>query len=164
MAGVPRPQFLRLGREPEECIDLSFGEKRQRLDGRARDPVDVLHRVEPDLRRHQGQEILGAQLEADALALQLRYPVDVFLSEELKAAGMQTGEHGHWYAGIERLELLDRETRDEIDLTAPDRIVGSEPFDRFDVSDVGKSLGAQQFFGNVYGSTADRGNPGQTDR
>ena len=78
MAGVPRPQFLRLGRKPEERIDLSFREKRQRVDSRASDPVDVLHRVESDLRRHQGQEILRAQLEADALALQLRNPVDVF--------------------------------------------------------------------------------------
>ena len=35
MAGVPHPQFLRLGREPEECIDLSLREKRQRVEGRA---------------------------------------------------------------------------------------------------------------------------------
>src|SRR5262249_32324172 len=132
--------------------------KRQRVDGRASDPVDVLHRVEPDLRRHQGQEILGAQLEADPLALKLSNPENVFLSKELKAAGMQTGEHGQWYPGIERLELLDRETRDEIDLTAPDRIVGKS-LDHFDISDVGKSLGAQQFFGDVYRSTADRGAP-----
>src|ERR1700741_4830076 len=114
MAGVPCTQFLRLGWDPKECIDLSFREKRQRVEGGASDPVDVLHRVEPDLRRHQGQEILGAQLEADALALQLRYPVDVFLSEELKAAGMEPGQHGHWYARIERLEMLDCETGDEI--------------------------------------------------
>src|SRR5689334_38912 len=106
----------------------------------------------------------GAQLEADALSLQLRNSVNVFLSEELKAAGVQTSEHGQWYAGIERLELLDRETRDKIDLTASHRIVGGEPVDGFDISDVGKSLSAQQFFGHVYGRTADRGAPEQPDR
>jgi len=77
---------------------------------------------------------------------------------------VQTGEHSQWHAGIERLELLDSETRDEIDLTAPHQIVGGQPVDRLDISDVGKSLGAQQFFGRVYGSTTDRGSPEQTDR
>jgi hypothetical protein len=45
---------------------------------------------------------------------------------------MQTGKHGQWYAGIERLELLNRETGDEIDLTAPHQIIGGQPVDGFD--------------------------------
>ena len=49
-------QLLRLRRKTEPRIDFSVGEKLHGSDGGTRDPVDILHRVEPDMSSQGGNE------------------------------------------------------------------------------------------------------------
>jgi hypothetical protein len=53
MADALRPQALRLGREAEKGVDLAVEEQIDRLRVRARHPVDISRRIEPDQRRHR---------------------------------------------------------------------------------------------------------------
>jgi hypothetical protein len=50
---MARTQFLGLGREPEEGIDLALREQVERLDFGIDNPLEVLFRIEPHLDCHQ---------------------------------------------------------------------------------------------------------------
>ena len=93
VAGTPGAQLLRLGREPEEGIDLSLGEELERSERRVGDPTDVPGGIEPDLGGHQGQQRSGSRLEADTLAFQIGDIVDAFPSEQFEATDMHAAEH-----------------------------------------------------------------------
>jgi len=56
MPNAPIPQFLGLGREPEERIDLAVDEQVLRFDLRISDPMNVSAWVEPDMSRHQSNQ------------------------------------------------------------------------------------------------------------
>jgi hypothetical protein len=58
VAYMPRAQFMRIGRVREKRVDLALRKQVEWLDLGIRDPMDVLHRVEPDLGRHQGHQLL----------------------------------------------------------------------------------------------------------
>jgi hypothetical protein len=67
VADLAGTQFLRLGRKAEECVDPLLGEQLHRLDQWIRDPVDVLARIEPHTRRHDGDELVPEVVRAETL-------------------------------------------------------------------------------------------------
>ena len=79
-------QFLGLGREPEEGIDLALREQVERLDLGINYPMKVFFGVEPNLGCHQLQQCGRACLQPDLLALQLGDAADAFAGEQLVAA------------------------------------------------------------------------------
>src|ERR1700738_4441541 len=123
MAGIASSQLLRLRRKPQEVIDLPFREQIQRVDRRvgAGHPANVLGGVEPDMSSHQGQQIGWTRLEADAFALQLANASDAFLGQQFVTAAMRAGEHDDRRAGVDRLDMIERETATEIELATPKR-------------------------------------------
>src|SRR5215470_19324260 len=69
VAGMPGAQLLWLRRKPEEGIDLALNKQ---FEGVASalgcgHPADVFGRIEPDLRRHQGQHADRRYPEPDGL-------------------------------------------------------------------------------------------------
>jgi len=91
VADVPRTQILRLGRKGQNGIDLSFDELLDGFDGRVGDPADVLGRVGPNMRCHQGhQHVRGRPpvLHADGLAPEVSDSADALLREQFEAADM----------------------------------------------------------------------------
>ena len=73
VADAAGAQLLRLGRSSKEGVDLALGEELERRDGRvgAGHPVDVLARIEPNVRSHCDQEgvrVGSRSLNADSPA------------------------------------------------------------------------------------------------
>src|SRR5207237_3751861 len=100
-------QILRLGRKAEKGIDLALREQIERFDRRigGDDPANVLGRIEPDMRGHDGHEgRMGRPqtFDADTLSLQFGYGADALAAEQFEAADMDAGEHDDRYAGIDR--------------------------------------------------------------
>src|SRR5436853_563174 len=93
MSDLAGAQILRLGRKAEKRIDLALGEQLGWLRRWAGDPIDVLGRVESDLRRHDAEEgVPGRAAERrdpDALPFQIDDAADAIIAEQLEAAGME---------------------------------------------------------------------------
>src|SRR5262245_2442172 len=130
MTDLASAQFLRLGRESEECIYLALGEEFHRLRRGARDPIDILHRIEPDMRSHAAQKRVLARaqaLHAYGLPLQIRDAADAFSREQLEAADMLASHYRDRLAGIDRDNQRRREISGEVDLAARERHGGRNP-------------------------------------
>jgi hypothetical protein len=124
MADLAGAQFLRLGRKAEEGVDLSFGEQLPRGDFRARHPVDVLHRVEPDMGGHGGQEHVRGRrkaLHAHRPALQIGDAANALVTEELEAPGMHASNDGDRLSGIDRDDQGRGEVQAEVDVPTRNR-------------------------------------------
>jgi hypothetical protein len=83
-ADLARTQFLRLGGEAEERVDLSLGEKLLWRDRWTCDSVDVLDRIKPNMGGHGCQEDVWGSTQAlhpHLLALQIRDTANAFVSE-----------------------------------------------------------------------------------
>src|SRR6516162_11097869 len=104
-ADLTGTQFLRLGRKAEERIDLSVGKKLHWGRTGARDPVDILGRIEADMGGHRRDECVlvdTSALYADLLALQIPNGADAFIGKQFEAADMHAGKHRDGFAGINR--------------------------------------------------------------
>jgi hypothetical protein len=83
--------FLKFTREGKQGIDFLFGEQRHEVAIGTGNSVDVLARVESDLRRHDREEQVPARAEitdADPLALQVTDGSDGLIRERLETSGM----------------------------------------------------------------------------
>ena len=58
---------------------------------------------------------------------------------------MHATNHRNRLAGIDRPNMREREVQTDIHLAPPDGFVHQRGVSHFDVADIGKSLGAQQF-------------------
>ena len=164
---LPGAQLLGLRRKAEEGIDLALGVELDRLRVLARDPVDVLGRVQPDIGRHAGQKHVLARaesLDADALALEVGDRPDALIAEQLEAARVDARQHRQALARVHRDHQRRDEVGAEVDLAARDlgRLLG--PGLGRDVADVGEALDPQQIPGRYCGSDADARDLAQADR
>jgi hypothetical protein len=145
MAGA---QFLGLGREPEEGIDLALREQVERLDFGINNPLKVFFGVEPHLGCHQLQQRGRACLQSDLLSLQFSDAAEAFAGEQLVAAGMHTGKDRDRRPVIDRLDVVDREGDREIDPAIGEHL-RQLPSRGFDIGDFLEALGAQQLLGGI---------------
>ena len=77
-------QFLRLGRQTQEAIELSVDEELHRLHRRADNPIDVFARINTDMRGDRRQEhMLGRaqRVDSNRLTPQVGDAVDVLIDE-----------------------------------------------------------------------------------
>ena len=87
MADATGPQLLRLGRKPEEGLDLSLDEQFEGVDPiGGGHPANVVRGVEPDLSRHQLQQFDGGCPEANRPALQVGNVANALPGEKFQAA------------------------------------------------------------------------------
>src|SRR5262249_14892258 len=124
VADLAGAQLLRLRWEAESGIDLSVGEELHRRAGGTGDPVDILRRIEPDMRRQGGDEHVrgGAEVgHANGLASEVRDAADTFLAEQLEAADMDAADDRDLLAGIDRNDKRGRKVQCEVDLAARNR-------------------------------------------
>ena len=166
MADLAGAQGLRLGWKAEECVDLSVHEQLARADCRTGHPVDVLGRVEPDMRRHGRYEDVGGGAETlhpHCLALEIADAADALARNQLEAAHVHAADDPDLVAGIDRNDDGSREMKGEVDLAARDRPRLVEASVRGHVLDIGEALGAKQLTSHVLGSDAEAGAPGQAD-
>ena len=92
-------------------------------------------------------------METDTLTLQLADSTDITSGEQLKTAGMHTGEHNDRRAAVNHQDAA-QEGNAEIKLTANYRLV--LPLrDGLDVADISKTFGLQQFLGGKERRDAD---------
>ncbi len=88
-------EILRLRRKAEERVDLAVREELDRWGRLARDPTDVVDRVEPDMSGHDGDEHMMGRLQArhaNFFALQIRDAADAFVPEQFIATDMHAGQ------------------------------------------------------------------------
>jgi hypothetical protein len=67
---------------------------------------------------------------------------------------MRATNHCDRCAGIDRLNVRDRQVQTDIHLAPPDSFVHQRGVRHFDVADIGKALGAQQFLRSILGRKA----------
>jgi len=161
-----RAQLLRVRGKAEERVDFATGEEFYRPAGLiARDPMQILARIDADMRSYRAKEQVARRsqkCDSDALAFQLGEAASDVVDKQLEAADMHAAEHRQLYAAIEPGDEHRGEVRAEIDLAAGNslgRVVGRR---QAHVSDIGKTLGAQQFLGDVLRRNAyslEIGNP-----
>jgi len=121
MAGLAGAQFLGLGWIPQEGVDLPCSEELQRVERGVGYPVEVLGGIEPDLGGHQRQLMGRGVVETDTLAFQVADASDTPLHEQLEAADMHPGEHGHRDPGFDLRKEKHRKVQSEIHLASPYR-------------------------------------------
>jgi hypothetical protein len=168
VADLPCTQFLRLRGETEKCVDLAGDEQLPRLDLRVGDPADVLDRIDAHLGSHQhdGQQLMRGRPEAlhpNALALQVADAADVVTGEQFETPDMDAGQQRERYAVIDRLDEVRGVIHLEFKLSSGGQLhrLGGR---HVEIADVGKTLGAQQFLGGVFGDNTDRAGPPDADR
>jgi len=96
MSDILRPELLRFWREAQVGIDLPLGEELHCLGCGARNPVDVLARIEAHICHHAREEYMLAGFEfehSDALSLQIADCVDLIGSEQLETTNMAPGQY-----------------------------------------------------------------------
>src|SRR2546425_1365104 len=79
VADLLRAERLRIGREPQEGVNLTFGQELHRLGRRVRRPIDVLVRVQAYVRHDAGEEHVLARAEplhSDCFPLQIAHGAD----------------------------------------------------------------------------------------
>jgi len=84
MADPAGVQFLRLGRQAQEAIELSVNKELHRLDRRADNPINVFARINTDMRGDRRQEhMLGRvqRVDSNRLTPQVGDAVDVLIDE-----------------------------------------------------------------------------------
>ena len=102
------------------------------------------------------------RIHADALAFEVSDAVDALSREEFEAADVDAGEQDNRFAGIDCRDPIGRMRHAEIDLALGDRPSGiSRP--SIDIADLGKTLRAQQFLGQILRGVAQGMAVRQTD-
>src|SRR6516164_6617261 len=105
LTNMPSAQILWFGWESQKRVDLALHEQLDWLDRGVGHPLDVLGRVEPDMRGHHGHEQVPGRsesLHAHALALEVGNAADAVLAEQFEAADMNASQHRDRFAGVER--------------------------------------------------------------
>ena len=82
-------------------------------------------------------------MTAHGLALEIRDAVDAFISEQLEAPDVNTGNDRNLLTGIDRDEKRCREVQSEVDLAACDCFRLAEARIRHHVANVGKAFSPQ---------------------
>ena len=88
-------------------------------------PVDILVRVEPDLRRHDREQQVRPRaqpVDAKLLALQIANGLDGLVREQLVAPGMHARERRDRLAGIQMSDYPCGGVELEVDFTACDGV------------------------------------------
>src|SRR5262249_27729440 len=114
-------QFLRLGRQTQEAIELSVDEELHRLHRRADNPIDVFARINTDMRNNRRQKhMLGRVQRGDAnrLTPQVGDAVDILIGKYLEAASMHTGQYRNRHTLIDRADARRREVRSKVKISA----------------------------------------------
>src|SRR6266540_3223415 len=166
MADLAGAQFLRFRRKAEPRVDLAIGEKGHWRDGWAGDPVDILGRVEPDMRskrRHEHVRGCAQVRHAHRPALEARDAADAFSRKQLETAYVYTGDDRDLLAGIDRDEKGRREVQSEVDLAARERFRLPDARIGLHIADIGKTLRPQQLLGDVLRRNANAATPGEPD-
>src|SRR3954452_22924120 len=98
VADVAGTHFLKIGRGDKKGIDLALDEELHRVKRYARDPMDVLVRIEPDRSDHDPYQQLvikiGTSRHTESSVFKVCHGSDVVPAEHLKASEMQTGQEG----------------------------------------------------------------------
>ena len=88
-------------------------------------------------------------LDADTLALQVSNPADVLVSEQLKAARVDPGQHRDRAACIHRHHKRRGEIQSKVHLAARDRVRLPRGCLSHDIVDLGEALCVQQLLGDI---------------
>ncbi len=110
------------------------------------------------MRGHDGHERRMGRpqtFDADALSLQLSDAAHALIPEQFEAADMDAGEHDDRYAGVDCLDVIEGGGHAEMHVAAPDRRRNGIRR-RVHIADVGKTLRAQQLFGDMLWGNTDR--------
>src|SRR5215472_9449035 len=114
-------QFLRLGRQAQEPIELSVDEELHRPHRRADDPIDVFARINTDMRGNRRQEhMLGRAQRGDpnSLTSQVGDAADVLFGEYFEATSMHTGQYLKRHALTDRMDAQRRKVGNKVIITA----------------------------------------------
>jgi hypothetical protein len=152
------------GGEPEKGVYLAGGEHFLEIAGGCGDPVDVLVRVEPNLRRHGREEQVAARArllwDSDPPALKVTDGSDGFVREQLVAAGMHPRQRGNWLAGIHVRDDPCGGMELEVEIAVRDSIHSRT----FHEPNVGEPFRAQQGLRDQARRYADGGNMFEPER
>jgi len=125
--------------------------------------MQILPRVDADMGGHGGKEqVAGRSQIGDShpLALQLGEAASGIIDKKLEATDMHAAEHRQVNAAIEAGDEHGCEVRAEINLAARNPFRRVMARSQTHVTNIGKALGAEQFFGDVLRSNANAVNPG----
>src|SRR5215831_16879163 len=121
MADPAGVQFLRLGRQTEEAVELSVDEELHRLQRWADNPVDVLARINTDMGGDRRQEHMLRRVQRGdpyGLTPQVGDAVNALIGEQLEAAGMHTGQYRNRHTLIDRVDAQRRKVRNKVKISA----------------------------------------------
>src|SRR5439155_20488199 len=95
VADLLRPQLLRIGRKPQEGVDLALRQESHRLARGVRRPVDIFLRIQTNVSHHAREEDVLARAErlyADRLPLQVVHGADALRPEQHEAPNLNCSE------------------------------------------------------------------------
>src|SRR5262245_33446389 len=101
MTDSARPNFLRLGRNPNERVNFALFEQGDCLGRRPNYELDIARGGEANLPEKDSDQLRKAATDkpcSDPLAFEVTDRSHAIGSEDLYTARMHAGEHNHWIA------------------------------------------------------------------
>src|SRR5262245_56756604 len=169
---LPGAQFLRLGGEDDEDVDLPLYEWLHVRVGWVHDPLDVAGWIQSDVGDHGGEKEVGGRAQpphSNPLALKLPDRTERLSGDDLHATDVDTGQYDARMGRVERDGKWRGEVQAEIRLARGELPRTVNAGDGGNVAHLAEAFGPEQCLGHGHGSRTDtwelkEGDPGRLGR